>query len=829
MKTTSKLIIIGFILAIYYEALGQAQYLTLRQPDGTTFQAIERGDEWLHFFETPEGYIVQRGPNGFFQYSTIDAAGEFISMGLRAGIDVPRNVPIRPYNLPAVQQALKQKINSYNAGAEVNRQRYLQRQRNVLSKSSGTNKGSTTQSIQQEVTLQVGVLLVEFTGRPHYTGGTRPNGYTVTDFELMLFSNNQYISPTVFSPESEQVFGSLRDYFEFQSHGLLHVTGQVINPNTNGIPIWLNMGSSTPYNTLGESYDLLEDAINQAIAAGWNCNYDIVAILVSQDDWTWYTTGVAWFQSHYSANQFSPSFDFANWFGGYVFNERNSAEYRDSNQATFSHIGINAHEMFHVIGWGMFSILGEGGLIWAHSGSGDWSSMNVGYRTGPLRKTESPGDLDPVARAVMEWATPTQINTDLPNEPVQYLEMDNNPTGNFDFYQFNDPASGSTQQFIVENRQYSGLNSYLPEWWKAGSKGGLLVWWRDGQSRDLRRADNNSNVVLEGMPHVSDGDLGDPYPGSTNNQTISMATTPNTNNISGEPTGFAVINIPTSAATMTVNFRRSYLASNSADATGFNNSRKLVRDAGGAYHLVFGTGGEIYYQKSTDGGSSWSAYKRLSASNGNNKFSCLTERSGKLYVVWQRKNGSTHDVYFATSQDGGTSWSNYVLASTSLSADPLPVIQACVTTNFSLMAIYRTNSGGSTRLVARRTTSANPALGNWSAETTVPSTGANDFSPTLAGTKNYWGEDGNFGVAFATTTGTIQYRYYQHATGGWSSTQFNLSSIVPGSNLTHKEPSITGEGTGLTNLHVAWHRVYGPGSSNYDHVLIHRKSNGFDY
>ncbi|MFQ5638492.1 MAG: hypothetical protein ACE5IR_10910 [bacterium] len=157
----------------------------------------------------------------------------------------------------------------------------------------------------------------------------------MSDFETMFFSDDVYNN---FSPDNEQVFGSLQDYFEFQSHGILTITGQVINPSVKGIPTWLNMGSSLPYNSLFESDDLLEDAINRAVTdSAWNCNYDVVAILVSQDDWTWYQTGVAWFQSSFFASNFPASFDFANWFGGYVFNERNAAEYRDSNQATFSH------------------------------------------------------------------------------------------------------------------------------------------------------------------------------------------------------------------------------------------------------------------------------------------------------------------------------------------------------------------------------------------------------------------------------------------------------------------------------------------------------------
>ncbi|HID28908.1 MAG TPA: hypothetical protein EYP19_02760, partial [Desulfobacterales bacterium] len=182
--------------------------------------------------------------------------------------------------------------------------------------------------------------------------------------------------------------------------------------------------------------------------------------------------------------------------------------------------------------------------------------MNVGYRTGPSRKAESPGDLDPIARTVMEWAFPTQVNSHLFDEPIQYIEVDNDPNANFDFYQFDDP--NTSQEFLVENRQYSGFNSYLPEWWKSGDKGGLLIWWRNGQSRQLRPGDNDTDVVLEGLPYVSDGDLGDPFPGSTNNTSITMATTPDTRNSLGNPTGFAVTDISSSATTMTANFYHNY-------------------------------------------------------------------------------------------------------------------------------------------------------------------------------------------------------------------------------------------------------------------------------
>lgn len=533
MKRIKMFVLTGIMVLMSFNGLiGQTTYRSLKQPDGTTFQAIERGDEWLHFFETPEGYLVRRGNDGYFHYFDINALGDFVATDLKAGIDPPIDVPVRPYENAGVLRALQKKIDAYNAAAEMNRQRYLQRQRSIVGSANASNKdsGLTTLSSQQTVQVDVGLLLVEFDGRPHYTSdpqGSRPNGYTVTDFETMFYSDDTYDGS---SPDGEDVFGSMRDYFEFQSHGILTITGQVINPSVNGIPTWLNMGNSAPYNTFGESDDLLEDAINRAVDdSSWNCNYDMVAVLVSQDDWTWYAGGIAWFQSSFSSANFPASFDFSNWLGGWVFNERNAAEYRDSDDATFGHIGLNGHEFFHVLGWGLPNIRQIGTTIWSHSGSGDWSSMSVGYRTGPLRKAASPGDIDPVARIMMEWAVPTDVTTNLDNESVTYIEEDANLSETFDFYRLT--SSHSIEEFIVENRQYSGFNSYLPEWWQSGTKGGLLVWRHassTSQTRAIRNADNDTDVVI-GLPHTSDGDLGDPFPGASNNTEITPYTTPSTN------------------------------------------------------------------------------------------------------------------------------------------------------------------------------------------------------------------------------------------------------------------------------------------------------------
>ncbi len=56
-------------------------------------------------------------------------------------------------------------------------------------------------------TISLGVILVEFTDRSHYTRQPDcPNGYLKQDFENMLFSDNFYLS-AVYHPENENVHG----------------------------------------------------------------------------------------------------------------------------------------------------------------------------------------------------------------------------------------------------------------------------------------------------------------------------------------------------------------------------------------------------------------------------------------------------------------------------------------------------------------------------------------------------------------------------------------------------------------------------------------------
>ncbi len=250
------------------------------------------------------------------------------------------------------------------------------------------------------------------------------------------------------------------------------------------------------------------------------------------------------------------------------------------------------------------------------------------------------------------------------------------------------------------------------------------------------------------------------------------------------------------------------------NATAQNNGRHLVEDGSGNYHQVFASGGEVYYRKNI-GGTSWQTPIRLSDGNGSNNYPAIAVTGSYVYATWQKYLGSNnYNIYFAASTDGGSTWSNYVLSTASLSSDPLPAIQA-----YSyIMVVFNSGNG----IKSYWTYYQNPGPNYWVTNTTGFTTA---YSPTLTtaigGTTNY------FSLAFANSSDNqIYYYYYDPTIENWTGGPDNLSSIVPGTAV-HLSPSITFV-PGTSQLHIAWQMITNGGASVYDYIIIHRISTDYN-
>lgn len=88
------------------------------------------------------------------------------------------------------------------------------------------------------VTWNLKILLVEFQDVHHKTPG-----YTYTNWNNLFFSSGIYVSPNMYSPDSQQVFGSMKDYYSIMSDGQFTLNGYVVNQDANGdqVPDWLTL------------------------------------------------------------------------------------------------------------------------------------------------------------------------------------------------------------------------------------------------------------------------------------------------------------------------------------------------------------------------------------------------------------------------------------------------------------------------------------------------------------------------------------------------------------------------------------------------------------
>jgi len=141
--------------------------------------------------------------------------------------------------------------------------------------------------------------------------------------------------------------------------------------------------------------------------------------------------------------------------------------------------------------------------------------------------------------------------------------------------------------------------------------------------------------------------------------------------------------------------------SSSWDATATNNARHLAKSEG-YLHEVFTSGGEIFYRRSANAGSTWDQTHRINMAVGENSHPCIvTTRSGSLQIVWQRRIApSTYEVSHSYSQNDGETWStptilpdaDHVGVSNYQTDGTMPVI-AEISSSRTLVVVYCSDEG----------------------------------------------------------------------------------------------------------------------------------------
>jgi hypothetical protein len=94
---------------------------------------------------------------------------------------------------------------------------------------------------------------------------------------------------------------------------------------------------------------------------------------------------------------------------------------------------------------------------------------------------------------------------------------------------------------------------------------------------------------------------------------------------------------------------------------GYSHNPAVATDSSDDIHVVWNddTPGtyEIYHKKSTDGGNTWSGAKRLTWLSGYSIYpNVCTDHSDNLHVVWHDDTHGDWEIYYKKSTDGGSTW-----------------------------------------------------------------------------------------------------------------------------------------------------------------------------
>ena len=208
--------------------------------------------------------------------------------------------------------------------------------------------------------------------------------------------------------------------------------------------------------------------------------------------------------------------------------------------------GVYCHELGHV-----FGLPDLYDTDYSSEGIGDWSLMAGGSWNGTLG--DSPAHPDAWCKVQLGFVAPAVLSTDQSAASIPAVES------NQTIYKLWTNGSPGNEYFLVENRQQTGYDTYLPA-------AGLMIWHIDDNVANndnewwpgcgwgshywvaLVQADNLWE--LEDSSYHNRGDAGDVFPGTSSNRTFDGSSGPNSDSYAGAATNVAVSNISNSSTNM---------------------------------------------------------------------------------------------------------------------------------------------------------------------------------------------------------------------------------------------------------------------------------------
>jgi immune inhibitor A len=362
-------------------------------------------------------------------------------------------------------------------------------------------------------TVRVIVVLVDFADRPMANDAHH--------FQDLFFSTG--VLPK----------GSVREYYREVTHGLIDIQGQVVGPYHLPHPeAYYANGHSGTGAARPNAQDMAYDAVVAADPAVDFTPYDndgnglVDAFIVIHAGTGGEVTGSA--NDIWSHKWVLP---------GGAYNADAVKVYGYLTVPEDCKIGVCCHELGHLLfGWpDLYD------TDYSSSGIGNWCLMAGGSWDG---NGDVPCHPSAWCKAGQGWIS---VVNEHGTEMVSIADVKDSQTA---YRLWKDGAAG-TEYFLIENRQRTRFDQYLPG-------DGLLIWHVDDSvsSNDDEHHYKVALVQADGLRQLESsagnrGDAGDPFPGSTSNTGLAGNTNPNSNSYLGVATGVSVTRISASGPTMT--------------------------------------------------------------------------------------------------------------------------------------------------------------------------------------------------------------------------------------------------------------------------------------
>ncbi|MDR0681329.1 MAG: M6 family metalloprotease domain-containing protein [Dysgonamonadaceae bacterium] len=483
-------------------------------PDGTVITIILKGDEWVNWATSSDGYSLLLNKNGFYEYAVKEATEDLVLSGVRFHDEKDRT-PAEVSFLKKVQKDLR-----YSDKQKTNRiQKLRKTEQSTLKKNVSTNQAPKAVTGNVRAPL----ILVGFQGKSF----TKPK----EEFEPLMNQIGYTAGGTI--------TGSLRDYFTASSYEQMDFQVDIFGPYTLSHDI-----SYYDFNSGGDPGLMVREAIIAASADGCDFSkYDINddgivdavhVIFAGYGQEAGVPAGQAiW--SHKS-NVYPP----VTLNGKLIYPYSCSPELRGNNGSNITYIGAIAHELSHVFGLpDLYDTDSEenGTSVdvgpWDIMASGTWNDSG---RTPALHSAWS--------RDFMGWTPATELSSPaditLPHPETQGVT-----------YKLNTTTPG--EYFLVENRQKTGWDSYIPA-------SGMLIYHVDENNSGW--SSNCINCVASrrglyvkqaGIGSSISGRSNDPYP-SKNNTSFTDTSNPDSKSWAGANTNKPITEITQNTTDGTISF-----------------------------------------------------------------------------------------------------------------------------------------------------------------------------------------------------------------------------------------------------------------------------------